>query len=149
MASRAVRNSISIERRCSTSLGHFGGEEHGAVTALVLGLIERDVGVAHQFVGCDAIVGRHGEADRSRHTYILAIDGEGHCEGLGYALRDRRTPPKSTGMLRITNSSPPKRERKSCGLRRACKRSPTAFINWSPASWPSVSLMSLKRSMSM
>ena len=72
------------------SLGHFGGEEHGAVTALVLGLIKRDVGVAHQFVGCDAVVGGHSKADRSGHANALAMDGKGQCEGLRYAVRDRR-----------------------------------------------------------
>ncbi len=70
--------------------GHFGREQHGPIAALVLGLIERDVGVAHQFVGCDAVVGGHGKTDGSRHANALAMDGKRQCEVLRYALRDRR-----------------------------------------------------------
>ena len=71
-------------------LGHFGGEQHGAVAALVLGLVERDVGVAHQLIGGDAVVRRHGKADRGGHANALAIDRKGRCEGLRYAFRERR-----------------------------------------------------------
>src|SRR5262249_23763829 len=41
-------------------LGHFGAEEHRAIAAVVLALIERDVGVAHKFLWRHAVIWRHG-----------------------------------------------------------------------------------------
>jgi len=55
---------------------HFGAEQHGAVTALVLALIERDIGVAHQFLRRAAMIRRLGDADRRRNLDRLLTESE-------------------------------------------------------------------------
>ena len=49
---------------------------------------------------------------------------------------------------RIANSSPPKRATISCRRSECRSRSATATISLSPAGWPRLSLMTLKRSRS-
>ena len=89
---------------------------------MFLASIERDVGVTHQFIGGEAVVRRHSEADRGGHANALAVEDKWRREGLGDALCERDSVPEPAGAERITNSSPPKRERKSCGRRRFFRR---------------------------
>ncbi len=46
------------------------------------------------------------------------------------------------------NSSPPKRATVSSPRTHSCRRRPTSASSWSPTSWPSESLITLKRSRS-
>ena len=67
-------------------LGHFRGEEHRAVAAEALGLVERDVGVTHQLVGRGTVVRRNGEPDRGGDANRLTLDSEGRAKALRDAL---------------------------------------------------------------
>ena len=60
----------------------------GAVAALVLGAVERHVGIAHDVGGAGAIAVDHRDADRGADHDVLAADGVGRAERGDDALRD-------------------------------------------------------------
>ena len=57
--------------------GHVGAEENGAVAAGVLGLVEGDVGVAHDFIHGASVLWRDRDADGRGDRHRLAFDLDG------------------------------------------------------------------------
>ena len=66
---------------------HLHGEEAMAAAAAVLGGVQRHVGLLQEFVGVDAVVRRHGDADRGADVDAVAVDLERLLQRAGQALR--------------------------------------------------------------
>ena len=131
---------------------HARLEHDVAVLALPLGLVHRDVGVAQQLLG-----GARGRPSRCRCSRSRSgarspssADLERLLERFEQALGDQLGPGGERRPSAITtNSSPPRRPSASVSRTTPSRRAATARSSWSPAPWPSVSLICLKLSRSM
>ena len=81
------------------------------------------------------------------HSRPLSENGARSSDAIVSAIR-RASPSSATGSRMIPNSSPPKRATVSPGRRLVARRWPTAISSRSPTAWPTLSLMTLKRSRS-
>ena len=97
-AGRARRRPVVLDRLAQIgfqelALGEVGVHRRvvdaGAVAALVLGAVERHVGVAHDVGGAGAVLVDHGDADRGADDDVVAADGIGRADGGDQALGER------------------------------------------------------------
>ena len=135
-------------RRSAPPLSAVRGSYSATRTCSALGLVHRDVGVLEQRVGVGAVV---GEAAPRPPRPPRARSMPPHLEGL-LERGQRRAPPRRRRRRRQQQrelvAAEPRHQ--SPRRRRAwASRVPTWRSSWSPAGWPSVSLMSLKRSRSI
>ena len=122
------------------------------VLALFLGVVHRDVGVLHQRAArrC-ASSGNIADADAGGDAALLALDHHRLDHRRQQLARDRGRParrragPAAAPRTRRRPGAPRCRWRAGC----PCRRLATSRSSVSPASWPRVSLMNLKRSRSM
>ena len=141
---------VPVARRACICASISGSKKRIGAAAVALGAVQRQVGVAHQLVGVDAVVRADGDADAGADHDLMAVDVVGRAERLDDALRQR-------GGVAPAGDRRPARwrtRRRPCG--RPCRVSRTqaragrrpACSSLSPAGWPSVSLTCLKRSRS-
>ena len=71
---------------------HRGFEETERAAAVALGAVEREVGVAQQFVGVRSVAGTDRNADADADHGLLAVDVIGLAQRVDDALRQRRRP---------------------------------------------------------
>jgi len=64
---------------------HLAFEEAVRAAAVLLGAVEPEVGVAHQFFAGVAVAGRHGNADRGADHDLIAVDLIGRAQSLNQA----------------------------------------------------------------
>ena len=69
---------------------HRGLEEAERAAAVALGAVEREVGVAQQFVGARSVAGTDRNADADADHGLLAVDVIGLAQRIDDALRQRR-----------------------------------------------------------
>ena len=139
-----ARGRRSIWRRASgPELGDRA--DNDPVAALALRPVHRPVDGAEAGLGVGHVALQPAEADAGG-AVALAVGGG---DRRGAALRRPRAPAPGSMSRRITaNSSPPIRAATSGSEIRSSSARPTSRISRSPATWPSESLTSLKRSRS-
>ena len=127
-----------------------GVEQRVPCAAAGLGAVHRDVGVAQHFVGCLVADAAEGDADAGAGVDLGAVELERLAQRLlqPFGERQRASLRRRVCSIRIANSSPPRRPTMSVGRTWRTMRCATTTRNSSPALWPSVSLISLKRSKS-
>ena len=113
-----------------------------------LGAVRGDLGVAEQLLGAAARARGDADARRRSRARSVARQREGRAQrfeqAFGDQLRRRRRarPPRRS----TTNSSPPRRPSASVSRTSPSRRAATPRSSSSPASCPSVSLMTVKLS---
>ena len=60
--------------------GHRGVKETGALAALDLGVVQREVGALHHRVEVRAVVGQHRDADRAADDHPVVVDAKGAAD---------------------------------------------------------------------
>ena len=64
-------------------------EEAKGAAAILLGPVQRQVGVAHEHVGVQPIAGADGDADAGADVHLLAVDVVGQAHQFDHAARER------------------------------------------------------------
>ncbi len=124
---------------------HFGIEEAHRLAPVLLGAVERGIGVGEQRHGVGAVVRIDGGADAEADGDLLALHLEWLGDGLQQAARQRlggRAADRASPHTSV-NSSPPMRAMKSPSAAISSRRA-TAHSSSSPTTWPNTSLASLK-----
>ena len=119
--------------------------------AAVLGAVHRGVGVADQVLGRLEAVARERDADaRLQERLAVLRRGTARRTVVEQALGDRRARPRRRRCPRTAASTRRRRSARACrtGAGRELRRMATSTSRRSPASWPSESLTTLKRSRS-
>src|ERR1039457_5675355 len=104
----------------------------------------------HQARGVDSVLGTGSDANTHGHIQLVSVDQMGCAQALNDLLRtDGRILRLRDCVKTTTNSSPPIRPAVSEVRTHPRSRAATDCSSRSPISWPSESLMYLKRSTSM
>jgi hypothetical protein len=125
---------------------HHGFEEAECAAAVALGAVEREVGVAQQFVGVRSVAGTDRNADADADHGLLTVDD---VIGLTQRVDDGPAPVpwrrqgSAIVACTMTNSSPPIRAIVSASPTRERNRSATILSSLSPQGWPNVSFTAL------
>ena len=132
-------------------LVHALFEEVVVAAALVLGAIEREVGVLEQRLGVAAVGRRDGDADAGADHDLMAVDDRS-ASAIDLTIRSATTA-ASRGSVERRRAARRTRRRRAAPrcrsrARAARSRSATATQHASPTPWPSVSLTALKWSRS-
>ena len=78
---------IELERAALLHrLLHVHGEETMAAAAAVFGRVQRHVGLLQELVGVNAVIRRHGDADRGADVHAMAVDFERFLQRARQAL---------------------------------------------------------------
>ena len=115
LRSRAWRSPASSARRSPGDHVQVARVEAGAVAALLLGPVHRDVGVGQQRGRVLPVARERADADARRQHELVVADREGGLEGADELAGDvgSRWPSPPNSSTSTTNSSPPRRARRS------------------------------------